>query len=76
MIGFIALFIVVFIIVLAFKKDRSVTTVVRKDENGNEVTEARITEHHSAGQTAARIAIGIFLALVVLAMLVICAAAM
>ncbi len=76
MIGFIVFFIVVFIIVLAFKKDRSVTTVVRKDENGNEVTETQITEHHSAGQTAARIVVGIFLALVVLAMLVICAAAM
>ena len=73
MIGFIILFIVIFIVVLAFKKDKSVTTVTR-DENGNEIRETQVTEHHSAGQTAARIVLGLFLAGVALVMLVICAA--
>ncbi len=76
MVGFIILFIVVFIVVLAFKKDKSVTTVTKRDENGNEVRETQVTEHHSAGQTAARIVIGLFLACVVLLMLVFCAASL
>ncbi len=74
MVGFIILFIVIFIVVLAFKKDKSVTTVTRRDENGNEIRETQVTEYHSAGRTAARIVLGLFLAGIVLVMLVFCAA--
>ena len=63
MIGFIIFFVVVFIIVLAFKKDKTVTTITRKDENGKEIVEKQVTEHHSAGQTAARIVLGIVAAI-------------
>ena len=45
MFGILYLFAVVFIIVLAFKKDKTVTTITRKDENGKEITETIETEH-------------------------------
>ena len=44
---------VIVIFVMAFKKNTSETTVTRKDENGNIITEHHKTVHHSAGQTAA-----------------------
>ncbi len=74
MLGFIIFFIVVFIIVLAFKKDRSTTTITRKDKDGNEVTETRVTEHHSAGQTAARIVLIVIGISTLLFLLVLCSA--
>ena len=73
MVGFIIFFIVVFIIVLAFKKDKSTTTVTREDENGNKITETSVTEHHSAGQTAARIVLALVGTIALLFLLVLCA---
>ena len=71
--GFIIAFAIIFIIVLAFKGNSSTTTVTKKDEDGKEVTETHVTETHSAGQSAARILIGIIGAVVLLFMLVLCA---
>lgn len=65
MIGILILFAVVFIFVLAFKKDKTTTTVTKKDEDGNKITETQVTEHHSAAQTAARIVVGIILGFIV-----------
>ena len=70
---FIIAFIVIFIIVLAFKKNTSTTTVTKKDEEGNETTETHVTETHSAGQTAARVLLGIIGAIILLFLLAICA---
>ena len=74
--GFIIAFVVIFIIVLAFKKNSSTTTVIKKDEDGKETTETHVTETHSAGQTAARVLLGIIGAVVFLFMLVLCASSM
>ena len=73
MMGFIILFIVIFIVVLAFKNNKSTTTITKKDEDGKEITETYVTETHSAGQTAARVLLGIIGAVVLLFMLVLCA---
>lgn len=50
---------VIIVFVMAFKQNTSETTVTKKDENGNTITEHQKTIHHTAGQTAARIVIGI-----------------
>lgn len=71
---FIVAFIVIFIVVLAFKKNSSTTTVIKKDEEGNETTETHITETHSAGQTAARVLLGVIGVILLLFMLVLCTA--
>lgn len=73
MIGFIIAFVVIFIIVLAFKSNTSTTTVIKKDEEGNETKETHVTETHSAGQTAARVLLGIIGVVALLFMLVLCA---
>lgn len=70
---FIIAFVVIFIIVLAFKKNKTTTITTKKDENGKEVTETQVSETHSAGQTAARILLGIVGALILLFMLMVCA---
>lgn len=74
--GFIIAFIVIFIIVLAFKKNTSTTTVTKKDEDGKETTETHVTETHSAGQTAARVLLGIIGTVVLLFLLVLCASSL
>ncbi len=70
MFGILILFAVVFIIVLAFKKDKTVTTITRKDENGKEITETIETEHHSAARTAAKIVVIIILSLIILSLII------
>ena len=70
---FIIAFAVIFIIVLAFKKNTTTTTTTRRNEDGKEVTETQVSETHSAGQTAARILLGIVGAIVLLFMLMVCA---
>lgn len=52
---------VIIVFVMAFKKNTSETTVTKKDENGNIITEHQTTVHHTAGQTAARIVVGIII---------------
>lgn len=64
MIAFLVIFGVIVIFVMAFKKNKSETTVTKKDEDGNIITEHYETVHHSAGQTAARFVVGILITLI------------
>lgn len=66
MVVFLVIFGVILIFVMAFKKNKSETTVTKKDEDGNVITEHYETVHHSAGQTAARFVVGILVILILL----------
>jgi t-SNARE complex subunit (syntaxin) len=60
-VGFIILFIIVLIVVLAFKPSKKVETITRKDvETGKTIIEERVTHTSSAVKTAAKIAVGFF----------------
>ena len=74
MVGFIILFAVIFIVVLAFKSNKSTTTVTKKDDDGKETVETHVTESSSAGQTAARVLLGIIGCVLLLCLLALCMA--
>lgn len=68
--GFIILFIVILIIVLAFKPSKKVETITRKDlETGKTIVEERVTHSSSAVKTAAKIAVGFFAFTIILFLL-------
>ena len=57
---------VIVVFVMAFKKNTSETTVTRKDENGNIITEHYETVHHTAGQSAARFVVGLLFTIILI----------
>lgn len=63
---------VIIIFVMAFKNNKSETTVSRQDEDGKTVTEHHETVHHTAGQTAARVVVGIILTFILLVLFFLC----
>ena len=70
--GFIIFFVVVLILVLAFKSSKKQETVTRVDkETGHTIVETRVTDTPSAGQTAARIVVWTVVGIVVLLLLLV-----
>lgn len=57
---------VIIVFVMAFKKNTSETTVTRKDENGNVITEHHETVHNTAGQSAARFVVGLLFTVILI----------
>lgn len=57
---------VIIVFVMAFKKNTSETTVTRKDENGNIITEHHETVHNTAGQSAARFVVGLLFTVILI----------
>lgn len=57
---------VIVVFVMAFKRNTSETTVTRKDENGNIITEHHETVHHTAGQSAVRFVVGLLFTIVLI----------
>lgn len=67
MAGFIIFFVVVFILVLAFKSNKKEETVTKIDKDtGRTIVEKHVTDSPSSGQTAARIVLGIIGVLILL----------
>ena len=59
-------FYVIIIFVTAFKNNKSETTASRQDKDGKTVTEHHETIYHTAGQTVARVVVGIILTFILL----------
>lgn len=57
---------VIIVFVMAFKKNTSETTVTRKDENGNVITEHHETVHNTVGQSAARFVVGLLFTVILI----------
>lgn len=57
---------VIIVFVMAFKKNTSETTVTRKDENGNVITEHHETVYNTAGQSAARFVVGLLFSVILI----------
>ena len=70
--GFIIFFVVVLILVLAFKSSKKQETITRVDKDtGHILVETRVTDTPSAGQTAARIVVWTVVGIVVLLLLLV-----
>ena len=61
--AFITAFIVISIIITAFKKNKKDEIITKKDKDGNIIQEHHVTEYHSADQIAARIVVVVALIL-------------
>lgn len=72
--GFIVLFVIILIIVLAFKPSKKVETITKKDlETGKTIVEERVTHTPSAAKIAAKIVVGFFaLTILLLLLLSVC----
>lgn len=69
--GFIIFFVIVLILVLAFKSSKKEETVTKTDiDTGRTIVETHVLNSPSAGQTAARIVLGIIGVLIILVVLV------
>lgn len=65
-VAILVLFGIIIVFVMAFKRNTSETTITKKDDEGNIITEHYETVHHSAGKTAAQIVVGFIIVAVML----------
>ena len=65
--GILIAFAIIFIIVLAFKPNTKTTKVIKRDEQGNEITEVHQTKETTAAGCAAKIVVwSVIIAIVVI----------